>query len=130
MGVSAGWVCPGFCPGSWVCSRVAGWGFWLVRPPFSDSASWPVVGCGVAGWNMMGLCGLGWGLARCWVLRGHLFVVGVVLGPLLASVSNASGFLTGLCGWGFGCGGAGGVGVWLCVECCIVDASILLWSSV
>ena len=22
------------------------------------------------------------------------------------------------------------VGVWLCVECCIVDASILLWSSV
>ena len=21
-------------------------------------------------------------------------------------------------------------GVWLCVECCIVDASILLWSSV
>jgi len=24
----------------------------------------------------------------------------------------------------------GGVGVWLCVECCIVDASILLWSSV
>ena len=31
--------------------------------------------------------------------------------------------------WG-GCGGAGGLGVWLCVECCIVDASILLWSSV
>ena len=25
---------------------------------------------------------------------------------------------------------ASGVGVWLCVECCIVDASILLWSSV
>ena len=23
-----------------------------------------------------------------------------------------------------------GFGVWLCVECCIVDASILLWSSV
>ena len=23
-----------------------------------------------------------------------------------------------------------GVGVWWCVECCIVDASILLWSSV
>ena len=28
-----------------------------------------------------------------------------------------------------GCGGVWMVGVWLCVECCIVDASILLWSS-
>jgi hypothetical protein len=28
------------------------------------------------------------------------------------------------------CGGGGVLGVWLCVECCIVDASILLWSSV
>jgi hypothetical protein len=29
-----------------------------------------------------------------------------------------------------GCGGGCGVGVWLCVECCIVDASILLCVSV
>ena len=29
-----------------------------------------------------------------------------------------------------GCGGVGGFGVWLCVECCIVDASILLCVSV
>jgi hypothetical protein len=33
-------------------------------------------------------------------------------------------------GGGFGVVVVGGVGVWLCVECCIVDASILLWSSV
>jgi hypothetical protein len=39
--------------------------------------------------------------------------------------------LAGLTHWGF-CGVVVGVGfgVWLCVECCIVDASILLWSSV
>jgi hypothetical protein len=59
-------------------------------------------------------------LAHCWVLRGHL--LGVVLG-------TASG-LAGLTREGFSCGGGVGVGVWLCVECCIVDASILLWSSV
>ena len=31
---------------------------------------------------------------------------------------------------GCGCGGGVGVGVWLCVECCIVDASIFVkWTS-
>ena len=45
-------------------------------------------------------------MAHCWVLRRHLL-------------------------WGFVCVVVGvGFGVWLCVECCIVDASILLWSSV
>jgi hypothetical protein len=39
-------------------------------------------------------------------------------GPLLAGVPNA--FVGGR-------GGSWWVGVWLCVECCIVDASILLW---
>jgi hypothetical protein len=46
--------------------------------------------------------------------------------PLLAWLSNAS--VPGK--WGVGCGGGCGVGVWLCVECCIVDASILLCVSV
>ena len=32
--------------------------------------------------------------------------------------------------WVFGVVAVWVVGVWLCVECCIVDASILLWSSV
>jgi len=45
--------------------------------------------------------------------------VGVFLWPLLLSVSNARGLCVG--------GGAGRGGVWLFVECCIVDASILLW---
>jgi hypothetical protein len=58
-------------------------------------------------------------LAHCWVLRGHL--LGVVLGAALG--------LAGLT-HDYSCGGGVGVGVWLCVECCIVDASILLWSSV
>ena len=61
------------------------------------------------------------GLARCWVLRRHL--LGVFLVRLLA------GFLTHSCGF-VGVVVLVGFGVWLCVECCIVDASILLWSSV
>ena len=59
-------------------------------------------------------------LAHCWVLRRHLFL-GVVLGTIFGLAG-----LTHL----FWCGGGVRVGVWLCVECCIVDASILLWSSV
>jgi hypothetical protein len=55
--------------------------------------------------------------------------VGVFFGPPPGWVPNAlvvdSSDVVGC-----GCGGAGGLGVWLCVECCIVDASILLWSSV
>ena len=63
-------------------------------------------------------------LGRCWVLRRYLLpvcagvVVGVLSGRSWSGLSNAL-----VCG----CGGGCGVGVWLCVECCIVDASILLW---
>ena len=53
--------------------------------------------------------------AHCWVLRRHLGF-GVFLGA-------ASG-LVGLTHWLFGVVVGGGFGVWLCVECCIVDASI------
>ena len=58
-------------------------------------------------------------LAHCWVLRRH---------PVRCCSRYRS--------WS-GCltradvrGDTRLVGVWLCVECCIVDASILLWSSV
>ena len=44
--------------------------------------------------------------------------VGVFSGRPCCWLSNAWG-----CSGGGGCGG----GVWLFVECCIVDASILLW---
>ena len=64
--------------------------------------------------------------------------LGTLLGPEGTPVGCCSlvrllaGHLThSLVLWGgFGCGGVGGLGVWLCVECCIVDASILLWLSV
>jgi hypothetical protein len=45
---------------------------------------------------------------------------GVFLVRLLAGFPNALLWVW-WCWW---------LGVWLCVECCIVDASILLWSSV
>jgi hypothetical protein len=54
--------------------------------------------------------------AHCWVLRGHP-VWGVSSGPWPGS-SNAP--LWWVWWW------SARVGVWLCVECCIVDASILL----
>ncbi len=63
--------------------------------------------------------------------RGGL---GTLLGPEKTPCSCV--FLVPLLGWSpnvlavGGCGGGCGFGVWLCVECCIVDASILLWSSV
>ena len=104
-------------------------------PPFTDSAPdhaggscWGIV-CG-CGWVELFCClvsncfGPVWpvGLAHCWVLRRHLFVVGVFFRcHSWAGWPNARGCL---------CGGGVGGGVWLCVECCIVDASILLWSSV
>jgi hypothetical protein len=48
--------------------------------------------------------------------------VGVVFlgGRSRLGLSNALRVVVG------GCGGGCGVGVWWCVECCIVDASILL----
>ena len=61
------------------------------------------------------------GLAHCWVLRRHpcgcCSLVRLLAGRLTHSVLL----------WVWWCRG---FGVWLCVECCIVDASILLWSSV
>ena len=86
------------------------------------------VAVGVAGWNTSAA----W-FERCSGLCG--WRLGTLLGPeetpvwvffrcrLLGWASNASCVCCG-------CGGVGGSGVWLCVECCIVDASILLWSSV
>ena len=110
-----------------------GWGFLSLIPHLIKHR---VGGCrwgvGVAGWNIallvrMGsgrlavLVGwLGLGLARCWVLRGHLLWV-LFSGPPLVGSSNA--FVVGVVGMRVS-------GVWLCVECCIVDASILVWSSV
>ena len=102
--------------------------FFLV--PHRVSVSLCVVGeRGVAGWNTIVLRGLDrsgrrwwWSvsLAHCWVLRGHLCVWCFSV-PLLGWLSNA---------WVFCVVAVVGFGVWLCVECCIVDASILLWSSV
>jgi hypothetical protein len=83
-----------------------------------------VVGVGVAGWNI-----------ALKVRSARECELGTLLGPeetpacrvFLVAILG----LAGLTRWGF-CGVVVGVGfgVWLCVECCIVDASILLWSSV
>jgi hypothetical protein len=62
-----------------------------------------------------------------------LVVVGVdaLLGPEGTSVLLVAACWLGcLTSPGVGVVAAGGLVVWLCVECCIVDASILLWSSV
>jgi hypothetical protein len=61
----------------------------------------------------------GGGLAHCWVLRRHLVGCGSRCRSWSGCLMRADVR-----------GGSGLVGVWLCVECCIVDASILLWSSV
>jgi hypothetical protein len=58
--------------------------------------------------------------AHCWVLRGHP-VEGSSPAAAWSGSSNAR--LVRVVE-------DGGSGVRLCVECCIVDASILLWSSV
>ena len=63
------------------------------------------------------------GLAHCWVLRRHLLCGRVFLVAILGLAGLTHWYVSGVVvGVGFG--------VWLCVECCIVDASILLWSSV
>jgi hypothetical protein len=65
-------------------------------------------------------------LAHCWVLRGH--PGGVVLWSALGLAGLTQPVMPL-----WGCVvvvAVVGFGVWLCVECCIVDASILLWSSV
>ena len=59
-------------------------------------------------------------------------VLDTLLGPEETPVRVLLGTILGLAGLTPTVVGGGGfgVGVWLCVECCIVDASILLWSSV
>ncbi len=115
--------------------RGAGWGF---GSPFtvstSDRACRRWFGVGV--WVWLGGTHIAAGpdvKKRFGTLLGPEETPVVVLfsGPPLCVVSNAVRHLVGFVpGWVCGCGGAGGFGVWLCVECCIVDASILLWSSV
>ena len=92
-------------------------------------------GCGwvehkiISGSNISG-CGLRvvvGGLAHCWVLRRHLLGVFSVPLPGLGVLTPPDQ----RCCWVL-CVGVVvpvGLGVWWCVECCIVDASILLWSS-
>jgi len=81
--------------------------------------------------RLVGGCGGGWVefdipvcLARCWVLRGHPCWVFFRAASAADHLTLTSGSLCGGfgCGWWWLCGG-----VWLFVECCIVDASILLW---
>jgi hypothetical protein len=91
----------------------------------------------VAGWNTstaqfqallvdaMSVVEAGGELAHCWVLRGHPVGCGLGTALGLAGLTRSVALFVGC-----GCGGGVRVGVWLCVECCIVDASILLWSSV
>jgi hypothetical protein len=97
-------------------------GFLLV-----DSTPFAVVVGGVAGWNIMPVAREAWetGSARCWVLRRHLAGGGVFF---LVAASGPGCLTHPLCPWcGVGgCGGGVGFGVWWCVECCIVDASIFL----
>jgi hypothetical protein len=86
---------------------------------------------GVAGWNtstaeVPSIAG------GCHVCGGGRRRARTLLGPEETPVGCCSRYRS----WS-GCltradvrGDNGLVGVWLCVECCIVDASILLWSSV
>ncbi len=64
-------------------------------------------------------------LAHCWVLRRHLLGFSWY-GCSWPGPSNASRSLMEV-SWWVGVVVVRHVGVWLCVECCIVDASILLW---
>ena len=52
---------------------------------------------------------------------GGWFSLVAVSGPGPSNASRGGALWFGGCG-----GGCGGFGVWWCVECCIVDASILL----
>ena len=86
---------------------------------------------GVAGWNtstaeVPGIVGC------CHVCGGGRRRARTLLGPEETPVGVVLGAALGLAGLTreFSCGGGAKVGVWLCVECCIVDASILLWLSV
>jgi hypothetical protein len=100
--------------------------------PFTVSTSdqaggrWLVVVCGCGWVEHCAACSdsfcrvVGVGLAHCWVLRRHL-----CFGGFLGAIPGLAGLTRVVVR-----GGGGGFGVWLCVECCIVDASILLWSSV
>ena len=86
-----------------------------------------------AGRRLVGGCGCGWVEHFC-CLSVVVAGFGTLLGPEETPVRCVLGAASGLgrlthsvvgvvvCRCGFG--------VWLCVECCIVDASILLWSSV
>jgi hypothetical protein len=76
-----------------------------------------------------GWCGCGWVEHRVWFMVFRISVrgFGTLLGPeetpfwcLLSSRSGSSNALL------VGVVVVGSIGVWLCVECCIVDASILL----
>ena len=82
---------------------------------------------GVAGWNASAAgsdrCP-GWGVGLGTLLGPEETPVGVFSGPLWVLLSNA-GMVVVLWSWW-----RWGIWVWLCVECCIVDASILVWSSV
>ena len=65
------------------------------------------------------------GSARCWVLRRHLPVGGLfflVAAPGLDRLTHPLG--APLLGWVGVVVVVVGFGVWWCVECCIVDASI------
>jgi hypothetical protein len=66
----------------------------------------------------------GRGSAHCWVLRRHLLVgCSFLAAPGLDRLTHP---MTWVLARVVGCGGGcGWVGVWWCVECCIVDASIL-----
>jgi hypothetical protein len=77
---------------------------------------------GVAGWNIQTNSNDMYGLAHCWVLRGHPEVRVLFSGCSWLGPSNA----VRLCVWVLWWWWLWWVGVWLCVECCIVDASILL----
>ena len=80
---------------------------------------------GVAGWNMTPEVVRG--SAHCWVLRRHLAGWWVVFsgGRSRPGPSNASRGCP-LLGWVGVVVVVVGFGVWWCVECCIVDASIFI----
>ena len=101
-----------------------GWGLLSLIPHLiKQSRAGGCGGVGVAGWNIALLvrtcaCGDAGGLGT---LLGPEETPGcrVFLVPLLVLSSNVS---LACCGWVWW---RWWVGVWLCVECCIVDASIL-----
>ena len=98
-------------------------------PPFTDSTPDQAVGHCFGGglWVWLGGTLLLLWFRTCESGLGTLLgpektfaCAGVFLVRLLAGFPNALLWVW-WCWW---------LGVWLCVECCIVDASILLWSSV